>query len=65
LSHQPKWRAQTVARAGLACAASRIRALMAFTFTLIADFQALWDAKREAMSREVDEVLAGLKSVGR
>ena len=42
-----------------------IRALMAFTFTLIADFQALWDAKREAMSREVDEVLAGLKSVGR
>jgi transposase-like protein len=42
-----------------------IRALMAFTFTLIADFQALWDAKREAMSREVDEVLAGLKSGGR
>ncbi len=42
-----------------------IRALMAFTFTLIADFQALWDAKREAMSREVDELLAGLKSVGR
>lgn len=42
-----------------------IRALMAFTFTLIADFQGLWGARREAISREVDEALAGLKAGGR
>lgn len=42
-----------------------IRALIAFTFTLIAEFQALWNAKREAMSREIDEALAGLKTGGR
>lgn len=41
-----------------------IRALMAFTFTLIADFQGLWGARREAISREVDEALAGLKAGG-
>lgn len=42
-----------------------IRTLIAFTFTLIAEFQALWNAKREAMSGEVDEALAGLKTGGR
>jgi transposase-like protein len=39
-----------------------IRALMAFAFTLIADFQGLWSARREAISREVEEALAGLKA---
>ena len=42
-----------------------IRALMAFAFTLIAEIQTLWNAKREAMSREIDEALAGLKTGGR
>jgi len=42
-----------------------IRALMAFMFTLIADFQVLWGARREAISREVEEALAGLKAGGR
>ena len=41
-----------------------IRALMAFTFTLIADFQGRGGARREALSREVDEALAGLKAGG-
>jgi transposase-like protein len=41
-----------------------IRALMAFTFALIADFQGLWGARREAISREVDEALSGLKAGG-
>ncbi|MCT8327916.1 helix-turn-helix domain-containing protein [Albidovulum sediminis] len=41
-----------------------ICALMAFTFTLIADFQDLWGARREAISREVDEALSGLKAGG-
>jgi transposase-like protein len=41
-----------------------ICALIAFTFTLLSDFQALWDAKREAMSRGIDEALAGLKTGG-
>jgi len=41
-----------------------IRALIAFTFTLIAEFRALWNAKREAMSREIDEAPAGLKTGG-
>jgi transposase-like protein len=42
-----------------------IRALMAFAFALIADFQGLWSARREAITREVDEALAGLKAGGR
>lgn len=41
-----------------------IRAVMAFTFTHIADFQGLWCARREAISREVEEALAGLKAGG-
>jgi hypothetical protein len=41
-----------------------IYALIAFTFTFLSDFQTLWNEKREAMSREIDEALAGLRTGG-
>lgn len=42
--------------------AAVIRELEVFLATFTADFQALWEAKRAAMSQEVDKALAGLEA---
>lgn len=44
--------------------AAVIREFEVFLTTFTADFQALWEAKRRAMSQEVDKALAGLGAQG-
>ena len=44
--------------------AAVIRELEVFLAAFTADFQALWEAKRKAMSQEVDKALAGLEAQG-
>lgn len=40
--------------------AATIRAMVVFLFEFIEEFRALWDAKRAAITQEVDEALMGL-----